>query len=303
MIDSSKILTYENKSNSFVDPSDRSNQNYLIWKAYHDESQKSKYNLQNTDNIVIFNTTNIGYNGKCFNYLNRFLSEWCCLVYPWLNNIKSNFIGFQHYKRYFNINKIDFELLKDNTIQYFHSHFPNKTFFNYFTPTTDYLNIEAHAYFWNQNECGFKDDLIEFLKVKYPKYLDGEKNQHEFYGYDIFVCNWEIYCQLAKFLFDYIEFINNKYNLEWSEIKWYSHIQNNFARYILENNINIYKAGCMSPFYYGFDEALYSLDGYLYKGKSPCNCFRIYSMNIEYLTSVFIFNNKKYFDENNQLKS
>ena len=78
------------------------NPNYAIWRCYHDEKLISQYNLTEDGIIKLFNTCNLGYNGKNLNLLTRFLSEGCCLLYPYLNNLKTEYVGFMHYRRWFN---------------------------------------------------------------------------------------------------------------------------------------------------------------------------------------------------------
>lgn len=41
------------------------------------------------------------------NYANKVLCEMCTMYYVWKNNLYSDFIGFDHYRRQFNINDID----------------------------------------------------------------------------------------------------------------------------------------------------------------------------------------------------
>ena len=50
--------------------------NYNNWKSYYKDSQIVDFNLRNTSNIILFNTTDINMYGKYqLNYLNEYLGE------------------------------------------------------------------------------------------------------------------------------------------------------------------------------------------------------------------------------------
>ena len=299
------------------------NPNYAIWRCYHDEKLISQYNLTEDGIIKLFNTCNLGYKGKNLNLLTRFLSEGCCLLYPYLNNLKTDYIGFMHYRRWFNydMNYLPIKLLEQNYMQYFHFHMPTDEItkhreeygcegFDYRTP---YKDIENHCFFWSMDKCGIMDDLIEFLQTKYPQYLEGEKEIHDMIWVCMFVCKWEIYVELAKFLYDYVKFINDKYNLEWNDIKWYNHVYDKFLTYNQQHHPktpdNIYckrveddgSVWCELPFWGEQGWTTCPYEGYKTSIDTNSNLFRVYSYNIEFLTSVFIHNHKHYIDMNNVL--
>lgn len=247
-ITNDKLYTITSKYNLFRDFSNDINNKYTIWKSYHKELLINKYDLKETKNIILFNTANIGYNGYSLNHLNRFLSEGCCLLYPYLNNLKSEYIGFQHYRRFFNDSIIDFNKLNNDYIQYFWKYSRNN-FLDKFNHNSEYVNIENHAYIFVMLECGFGNDIIEFLETKYPQYLELEKNWHPLIALDIFNCKWDLYCELAQFILDYIDFINTKYFLDWNENNWLNHILDKYIKYVIENNINYNRTNFENDFY------------------------------------------------------
>lgn len=300
-----------------------SSTHYTIWRCYHDEKLIQKYNLREDNIVKIFNTCNLGYSGHNLNILTRFLSEGCCLLYPYLNNLKTDYIGFMHYRRLFNydMNYLPLKLLAQDNIQYFHFHMPTDEIKKYreeygcigFDYRTPYKNIENHCFFWSTDKCGIMDDLIEFLETQYPQYLENEKEIHDIVWACIFVCRWDIYKELAKFLYDYISFISDKYQLNWDEKKWYKHVYDKFLIYNQEHHPktpdNVFckrveddgSVWCELPFWgdKGWTTCPYS--GYKTSINTHSNLFRVYSYNIEFLTSVFIYNHKHFIDMNNVL--
>jgi hypothetical protein len=297
------------------------NNEFTIWQCYHDENLIKQYGLQENNVIKLFNTSDRNYKGCHLNQLSTFLSEGCCLVYPYLNDLKSDYIGFMHYRRCFNIDDLSLKKLSQNNIQYFHYHTPIDEFkkhreeygiegFDYKTP---YKNIENHCFFWSMDKCGIMNDMIEFLQMYYPQYLESEKEIHDMYWACIFVCNWNIYEELARFIYSYISFINTKYHLNWDKRKWIQHIYYKFLNYNQTHHpktpYNVYckrveddgSVWCELPFWGEQGWRTCPLNGYISKLGNRTNLYRVYAYNIEFLTSVFIHNHQHFIDMNNTL--
>ena len=310
------IMTMDGKYNFAKDL--KYNDKFNIWVSYHDENQIEKFNLKDTDNITLFNTANIGYEGKIINHLNRILCEGVCLVYPYLNNKKSDYIGFRHYRRLFDESKIKFDKLDNNWIQYFHSHFPKNYYETYgknfninIDYKTPYRNIENHCFFWSMDKCGIMDDMIEFFQTLYPQYLKNERELHKMVWACTFVCKWDLYVELAKFIYDYIKFINDKYDLDFDENKWAKHVYDKFLTY---NQIHHPKSPNMMIMKPEEDDGSIWMELTFWgeRGWTTCpyegftslintyeNLYRVYSYNIEFLVSVFIYNHKSFLMKNN----
>ena len=300
------------------------NVDYSLWQAYHSDDLIDVYNLRNTEDIIIYNTSSMTYPGKSLNYLHKFLCEGTMLLYPYLNNLSSRFIGFMHYRRVFNTTygKIPIKLLAQGYFQYFHYHNPIDEIkkhreeygidgFDYKTP---YKNIENHCFFWSVDKCGIMGDMIEFMSTQYPEYLEKEKELHEMIWACTFVASWESYCGLAKFIYDYISFINDKYKLYWNEDLWKKHVYHKFMLYNQThhpkpkgNKVTRIEEGdgsvwCELPFWgeKGWTNCSYE-NGYNTSINTHNNLYRVYSYMIEFLTSVYIYNHYHYLDHNNVL--
>ena len=157
------------------------------------------------------------------------------------------------------------------------------------------------------------DDLIEFLQTQYPQYLKNEREFHKMIWGSIFVCKWNIYKKLAKFIYDYIKFIDDKYNLCFDEDKWFKHVYDKFLTYnqlhhpkypnflamkLIEEDDSVWmelnfwgERGWINCPYEGFNSLINTYE----------NLYRVYSYNIEFLVSVFIHNHKNFLMKNNSL--
>lgn len=191
------------------------NRKYITWKCFDKISQIDNYKLFNSNIIQTYFSDNLLQSGKHFNHLNNFLSEAVCILYPYMNNLKTDVIGFQHYKRYFHSDIIyqNYNLYEDNTVQIF-----TKGNIN------NYVRACIHNWHLSQEMI---DDFLSFVHTKFDdKYIYA----NVFYKKEIFVCNWKTYCEIAQIILEYIEFINKKYELEYDYIKWYKHIQIKYLR-------------------------------------------------------------------------
>ena len=75
---------------------------YRIWISYHDDSQVLQYGLHD-DAIHRLFATHHDIDGKNINVLNTVYSEMVTMYYVWKNNQKSSYVGFEHYRRHFDV--------------------------------------------------------------------------------------------------------------------------------------------------------------------------------------------------------
>lgn len=74
-----------------------------IWCSYHDSKLIYEYNLDYVPTYIkLFNTNYLTLKEDNINYLNKQFCEVCTLYYVWKNNLYSKYIGFCHYRRFFN---------------------------------------------------------------------------------------------------------------------------------------------------------------------------------------------------------
>lgn len=284
------IMTYDNKNADpyeyhDVDP------DYTIWTIYHGSATPKIFNLKETQNNKLFNTANIEYSGLNLNHLNRFICEACGIIYPFMNDLKSDMIGFEHYRRRFNT--VYKDRIKNGETQ----GWSIRPFFDYITEynlyiNSPYISLTNHCANWYSMTNGIFDDIVDFLSNYYPDMLETAKQPVDLYMCSIFVCTWDKYEKLAKFIIDYINYINLKYKLGFSEYKWYMHI---YEKTILHYNVNSENdfMNIKNPYFYNCE---YN-HGYVgYVGvKCNDNIWRLYAYHIEYLISLYLHTYEKVF--------
>ena len=72
-----------------------------IWLTYHDDSQIEQYGLREDDVFRLFKGNAVNVEGDNINHLNAFYSEIVTFYYVWKNNVRSEKVGFCHYRRRF----------------------------------------------------------------------------------------------------------------------------------------------------------------------------------------------------------
>lgn len=166
----------------------------------------SKHNLN-----MIGDNTNINISHK-----NRYYGELTGMYWVW-KNIQSEYIGFCHYRRYFNFytpRAFDFihhDILKNSPQIY--------------TPTTNVLkhdiivpqplklnqSIESQ-YIYNHRQHDW-EMLISIIKKKYPNYsFNVVKNQY-LYPFNMFISKYDIFIFYMEFLFDLLFELESKITL------------------------------------------------------------------------------------------
>ena len=71
-----------------------------IWTTYHKAEQIEQYGLRETDTRKLFGA-HLDDMGRGINRLNPVLSELVTLYFVWRNQLKSDLVGFNHYRRQF----------------------------------------------------------------------------------------------------------------------------------------------------------------------------------------------------------
>ena len=203
-----------------------------IWRISFNNIDK-EYNIRdyysNEYNITSFNNSII-YKGICINELNDYYREFCVMYYVWKNNLKSDIVGFDQYRRQWH--NIDFNNINEDKIQvysYWHS-----------------------EYFSDRNDLGsFLYNFIIYIKFNYPEY----KNKINYLLHNhpmirnhinIFICKWETFCKICNIIFGFLENVmpheqwkNKDIIDDYVEFTSNFHInmKENVPEYILHNKI------------------------------------------------------------------
>lgn len=155
-----------------------------IWTTYHDNEQIKQYDLYENDYISLFKGNDLEVKGDNINHLNPYYGEIVTLYWVWKNNIKSENIGFCHYRRRFHhilkIKSGECQVLAINK---------NCSVFNHYKNSHNYHDLY---------------DIIDIMNSiygegnKYSKYLLESKT---FIPFCCFIIQWKDFNKLCEFLF------------------------------------------------------------------------------------------------------
>jgi len=178
--------------------------NYKIYCTYHDENLVNEYDLKETDNFKLFYTKNSELNGYSLNYVQLYLNEWVTQYYIWKNNIKSDYVGFCHYRRIIEVNEDVLNELNKNGIYSKEKNIvPQPLYFHFGNTGLAYtINVLLLSFIYNKYK--------NFINIFY-NYINDDK---VYFSYrELYICKWEYFCEMTSFINDFILFIfDNKYN-------------------------------------------------------------------------------------------
>jgi len=260
-----------------------------IYKICHSHDQIEQYGLFENDRIKLIDLSSIDNKFNLnYNQLNPYWNEGCGIILPYLNNIKSDLIGFQHYRRWYHseLSNLKVNEIVQGKIQVFQdrgvSHYDQQI------KEYEFKALANHMYFWGLLYNGFYNDLIDFLKKEFPHYLKSERIIHNMHGHSLFVCTWERYEELAKLILGYMNFVANRYKFDMADpLEWKRLIDENVIKFNITNNIKMGKPSWGGP----------KIDYKLY----PNVAYRSFGMMIEYFVSMFAHHYGFVFDYNNQI--
>ena len=177
--------------------------NYKIYTCYHNDKLIKEYGLTNDNHHILYPTHKPTHKID-INYLHDHLSEICAMYYVWKNNEYCDFIGFEHYRRRFNINNIP-ELKSDECYVRFYDEDMGRTVKEQYRET-------LCLYDW--------DIYINILNKLYGKdniYVNYLNNSNAIIWDDIFIMSYENFDKLCTFIFSVFDEFNKitkvNYNL------------------------------------------------------------------------------------------
>lgn len=166
-----------------------------IWCTYHNLQQIIDYQLQDSDILKLYYANDLSLKEENINNLNMYLGELVTYYYVWKNQIKSDYIGFCHYRRHFSF--INYDYIDNNHIQ---------TFMN------------GGMILKDLPKTIFSDKLllifIDYMKDKYDINIDINKNYKCSYKLS-FIMTWDVFNIISNFIFGYFDYISNKLNINW----------------------------------------------------------------------------------------
>lgn len=171
-------------------------QNLIIWCTYHEDKQIEQYNLHEDDSFRLFKGNALDVEGENINHLNAFYSEICTFYWVWKNNVKSERVGFCHYRRNFNL-ILDVE---PGTCQVLDLH----------------NNFDVFRHYKSSHNYQDYYDAVDILKEQYGEDASYTRYMLEgrtFIPYCCFIMHWEDFNRLCRFLFPILEAFDRKNEL------------------------------------------------------------------------------------------
>jgi len=183
-----------------------------IWLTYHDDAQIEQYDLKEDDTIRLFKGNNMEVEGEKINHLNKFYSEMTTMYWVWKNNIRSNNVGFCHYRRRFT-HLMEIEQGECQVMEVIN--FPFTVFQHY---------KDAHNY----NDFY---DIVDILNEKYGegnKYSEYMLNSKTFVPFCSFVMKYEDFESLCEFFFPILFEFDRRNNLNMDAERYWAKAEKDF---------------------------------------------------------------------------
>ena len=214
--------------------------------TYFDDNQIEEYNLKEDDNTILFKGNDTLYSGESINNLNTFYCELCTMYYVWKNNLKSDYVVFEQYRRPF-----DFESA---------GKLPEEGEAICYEP----LDIYGSPVIYHYSMYHGKRRAYDLLRIMidlygqnsdYVKYLQRGKI---LYTNNTFAMRWDDFCDLCEFVFRTTESIDKFYKLKHNYQKYLTNsreyteddrfdYQTHWMAYIGERLVSCYIATKMKP--------------------------------------------------------
>ena len=271
---------------------------------YHSDNIINDYNLDQLPSYYkLLNLNDLNANGDNINYLNPFLCELCGYYYIWKNNIKSDYVGFCHYRRlYLDLN---LQMLEKYGYVYYY------TFSSIIKDNFTNDGIINNSFY----------DLYQYLK---SLNIFDNNNLYDIFYSDRYllgpwkmscIVKWEHFDQICKLVFGFLEYIMPDYKNKTFDDGRMTAYKFEIYFYMIVgiyfNNINVYNNNQLGP-----NKILILNDGNY--NKNDINTFirkntkcgvPIYLLNkkisqedIHFVENVFIINDANEIEVNNEQK-
>lgn len=167
----------------------KNSKDYKIWVSYHKDEFVSQYGLREDEHHKLFATHKTP-EGENINHLNPVYSEMVTMWYVWKNQLKSEYVGFEHYRRHLNVIRMP----KEGECQIYR-----------IIPFGGMTVRQQYA------KCHNAKDFDKVLAILDEKYGEGNaysyflRNSTMLIANCTFLMKWEDFCSLCEFMFPILE--------------------------------------------------------------------------------------------------
>ena len=191
-----------------------------IYCVYSEDKQIEEYNLKETNVLKLFNANNLNLKENNINHINKYFCELCAYYYVWKNQIKSDYIGFCHYSKFFNIDKFNIDFFKeDKSVQCYEYWI---TWDNYIIQLNNWLtlydikwNLKIISHFINYMFEYYNINLYEIVSQKYFN----EDNEYYQTGKNMYIFKWDDFNYFCEILFGFLNYLEENERKRITEIQ------------------------------------------------------------------------------------
>ena len=162
---------------------------YKIWVSYHQDDQLSRFDLKSDENHELF-ATHLTPDGKNINHMNPVYSEMVTMWYVWQNALKTPCVGFNHYRRHFDVNRL-----------------PNKGECQVYR-ILDFGGQTVYEQYAQWHNAKDMDVVLGLLDAKYGEgnaYTKYIRESRKLIANCCFLMKWNDFVRLCKFLFPILD--------------------------------------------------------------------------------------------------
>lgn len=205
------------------------NKTVKIYCVYHDKKLVKKHKLNTLDKTLYSLYYTKDNHPNSFDNIQQYICEFTAQYYVLKNNIKSDYVGFCHYRRVLNLDI-------DNFIQ------TNGISAGFTTNEESWYNFQKYRF------VNFlAEDFEYYIKNNYEKtsriyktFITDSKIKVPYYVNEIYLCKWEYFEEIVGFISGFIEYIMNINSLDYKNHAWHYFILDNFIdnklTYGIKNN-------------------------------------------------------------------
>ena len=225
---------------------------YKIWVSYYNDEQVNKYGLNNDENHELF-ATHHDIEGKNINHMHTVYSEMVLMWYVWKNNLKSKYVGFNHYRRMFNVDRLP----QKGECQIFQiSNFGNRTVY------------EQYAQWHNKKDMDVMLSVLDNTYGKDNPYSKHILESHILISRCCFLMKWGDFTKMCNYLFKALDDFAAMLGISTDSVDgWIEKAKRDFGEekadyqvrvlgYLAERLISAWISTNLSPYYYGRNVAI-----------------------------------------------